>query len=783
MKTKLLLTSLLSFSFYLLSSQVPQGFNYQAIARDGSGNPITGATMQVKIGILSDTIMNTMVWEELFNPVKTNAFGMFTVVVGTGVRQSGSASSFSTIDWTKTPLFIRTSLCYPSVWKLMGTTKLQSVPYSMVAGNLEGTVPLLSIKGNTAVMDSALFVVRNNTGQIVFAVYNEGVRIYVDDGKTKGNKGGFAIGGFGTGKATSQPFLVVDHDSIRMYINDVLSKGNTKGGFAIGGFGTNKGLPSNFFNVATDTMGIINPSQNRILWYPLKNAFLTGNIIIENKDSVGINSFSSGYISRAKGAYSQAMGFRAIARANYSTAIGRYSLSNGSSSYAFGEHSTATGTGAYALGSYATASGNQSFALGSVGVDTLGNPTGKTIASGFGAFAAGFGSVASAQGSFTFGVADTASGPFSTAMGYETVAKGYYNTSMGLVTKADGVASTATGWGSQVKSAGWGGMANGCLTTSNNWVAAAFGDRTMASGHTSFATGYNTVASGHLSSTFGEYTTASGDGTTAFGHYTTAWGNGSVSMGYHNNAQAYASLVIGQYNAIAGTSNTWNSLDPAFVIGNGSSDAARSNALTVFKSGSADFSGSVNLMKGSTGAALYVNGDQALWYNGTYYSWGYDGTYNVFARKTSIGTTGSPGSYSLYVVGNALCSGTWGTSDIRWKKNLVPVTNVVPDLLVLNAYRYNWRSDEFPDMHFDKATHIGLIAQEVEKVFPELVNTDDNGFKAVSYEKLSAILLQGMKEQQQQIDAQKRENEELRTEIYSLKEEVRQIRSALSGNQ
>jgi len=76
-----------------------------------------------------------------------------------------------------------------------------------------------------------------------------------------------------------------------------------------------------------------------------------------------------------------------------------------------------------------------------------------------------------------------------------------------------------------------------------------------------------------------------------------------------------------------------------------------------------------------------------------------------------------------------------------------------------------------------------LIAQEVEKVFPELVNTDDKGFKAVSYEKLSALLLQGMKEQQQQIDTQKKENDELRTELNSLKEEVKQIRSVVAGNQ
>ena len=157
--------------------------------------------MQVKIDILSDTIANTIVYEELFNPVKTNAFGLFNIVVGTGTWQNGSATSFSVINWTKTPLFLRTSIYYQSAWKVMGTSKLQSVPYSMVAGTLEGALPYVGVAGNTTTMDSALFVVRNNTGQIVFAVYNEGVRIYVDDGVAKGStKGGFAIGGFGTSK-------------------------------------------------------------------------------------------------------------------------------------------------------------------------------------------------------------------------------------------------------------------------------------------------------------------------------------------------------------------------------------------------------------------------------------------------------------------------------------------------------------------------------------------------------------------------------------------------------
>ena len=53
--------------------------------------------------------------------------------------------------------------------------------------------------------------------------------------------------------------------------------------------------------------------------------------------------------------------------------------------------------------------------------------------------------------------------------------------------------------------------------------------------------------------------------------------------------------------------------------------------------------------------------------------------------------------------------------------------------------------------HFEEGRQIGLIAQEVEAVFPELVKTDSQGYKAVSYEKLTAVLVEAMKEQQAKI--------------------------------
>ena len=76
----------------------------------------------------------------------------------------------------------------------------------------------------------------------------------------------------------------------------------------------------------------------------------------------------------------------------------------------------------------------------------------------------------------------------------------------------------------------------------------------------------------------------------------------------------------------------------------------------------------------------------------------------------------------------------------------------------------------------------GLVAQEVEKLFPELVRSDASGYKAVAYDKLSVVLLQGMKEQQQQIESAREENTRLQYELQSLKERMEQIEAMVAKN-
>ena len=70
----------------------------------------------------------------------------------------------------------------------------------------------------TALVGDTLFEVKDKSGQTVFGVYEEGVRIYVMPG-AKGSKSGFTVGGRTGGKASNQDFLVVTNDSIRIYLD------------------------------------------------------------------------------------------------------------------------------------------------------------------------------------------------------------------------------------------------------------------------------------------------------------------------------------------------------------------------------------------------------------------------------------------------------------------------------------------------------------------------------------------------------------------------------------
>ncbi|MES1215175.1 MAG: tail fiber domain-containing protein [Bacteroidota bacterium] len=134
--------------------------------------------------------------------------------------------------------------------------------------------------------------------------------------------------------------------------------------------------------------------------------------------------------------------------------------------------------------------------------------------------------------------------------------------------------------------------------------------------------------------------------------------------------------------------------------------------------------------------------------------------------NVGIGTN-APGM-KLTVNGNILAYGSITPSDIRYKKNLVPVNNALKKLMSISGYYYSFKANEFPDMGFDTKKQIGVIAQDVEKVAPEVVITLQNGYKAVDYPKLIPLMIEGMKEQQQMIEKQQMQIDELKKIVVAL---------------
>ena len=99
------------------------------------------------------------------------------------------------------------------------------------------------------------------------------------------------------------------------------------------------------------------------------------------------------------------------------------------------------------------------------------------------------------------------------------------------------------------------------------------------------------------------------------------------------------------------------------------------------------------------------------------------------------------------------------TSDGRLKKDIKPLTHALDSILQLQGKTYRWKEDTT----FGNKEDIGLIAQDVERIFPELVAEDGQGYKGIAYSKLTAVLIEAMKEQQNQITALEKENAHLKS--------------------
>ena len=123
------------------------------------------------------------------------------------------------------------------------------------------------------------------------------------------------------------------------------------------------------------------------------------------------------------------------------------------------------------------------------------------------------------------------------------------------------------------------------------------------------------------------------------------------------------------------------------------------------------------------------------------------------ASNGRVGISTENPLYTFDVAGSAHASSFPTSSDNRLKKNIKPLTNVLEKMKEIRGVSFDWNETYEKMGRSTGHREIGVIAQEVEKAFPELITTwGDEDYRAVDYGRLSAVLIEAIKEQQKQIE-------------------------------
>jgi len=642
----LLLLTVSVFGFGQGIVKVPKGLNYEAIARDDNGFPIIKKNIVVVISILSALSPEKIEWEEVHS-LTTSESGFFSLVIGEGISTSkGILTAFDKIDWSKGGNYYMKvqvdfgASLFGNGLNYMGTVKLQSVPYAFMANR-------------SWIADSAINVKNKTLAEL----------IGVTESKLKA---GQIVTWTGT-KWNVQDLTVTDYlkrDGSTDLTNDWTIQ--SKAIILANGYLQSKTLISGTMSSTT-----VNATQLFSKSLILNNTQEVTNISVDttlggtnpNDKIIATQRAIKRYIDNAG-----TSGFwnYDIATKNLSnkTDIGwgnKFAFYGAKSAFRAGHFTTETSMGYYSAGFGFDNEINADYGFASGSGNKLDNNALRGFAVGKDNQIIGVGGVAFGQNNVVYGYASIAFNSFDTIKSPFAGGSADHAVAMGYDTNAGADASLAGGY------------------------------QTETRGVYSVALGYQNKTGGSADASF-----AMGNGNQTTGKYSCAFGVGSKS-------NSYSEVVMGRYNLnVGGDPVNWVGTDRLFVLGNGSSNINRADALTVYKNGNALFAGTV----------------------------------------TAVAFTPS--------------------SDMRFKKDIYSLGDVMPKLMTMQGVYYHWKTDQFKNRGFNNKRQIGFIAQDLEKIFPELVFKGEDGYLSVDYQKVTAILVEAVKKQQLQINELKSENEILK---------------------
>jgi hypothetical protein len=278
---------------------------------------------------------------------------------------------------------------------------------------------------------------------------------------------------------------------------------------------------------------------------------------------------------------------------------------------------------------------------------------------------------------------------------------------------------------------------------------------------------------------------ATGSGNVFLGNYSGYGETGNdklvIDNSYTGSDNASNALVYGdfstkllRFNASVGI-NAAPGTAKLFVVDNTTNTGIRGDAIWsgtnshygVYGNGA----GSTNFNHGVYGSA--TGGTQSFGVWGTASG---AANFNIGVYGYATGTGNSAG----YFAGNVTVTGTFtNPSDQNLKKDIKPLSGALANILKIQGVSYLWKSEQELDYYmlgkssegkmgvnekfnFPDGKQIGVIAQNVEQVLPELVQTDADGIKSVDYIKMIPVLIEAIKEQQQIIEGLSAEIEQLK---------------------
>ncbi len=202
--------------------QAQNGFSYQVVVRNADGTLVGDANVGMKFTLFDDTVK---CYQES-QTVTTNGFGVASMVIG-GNGSKVLAGEFAKVPWSSMNIMmeVEADIKGDGSYVSYGKTQVNPAPYAMYAADAPAVTEIVG--GPNSTEEQELFSVKDKDGNLVFAVYPSGVRVFVDE-KTAGKamRSGFAVSGrhSATKDGVEPDYIVVNADGTTVFVDDGDSK-------------------------------------------------------------------------------------------------------------------------------------------------------------------------------------------------------------------------------------------------------------------------------------------------------------------------------------------------------------------------------------------------------------------------------------------------------------------------------------------------------------------------------------------------------------------------------